>query len=446
MKSKSLIILILLLTVLLPGIEGRAQDDSGKWSLQECIDYALRQNTDIRRSDLTASQNSVNLLEAKAGILPSVSGSVRQNLGWANQTDQSSGTETFTGTNSSSYYIGSSITLFSGFKLKNNIKKAEVDLEKSQYDQDEIKEYVTVSILEAYLNILYAEEQVNNSKEQLEATKEQLFLAEERLAVGMISQSDYLQVKTELSSEELTLANAESQLAMAKVSLMQLMELPVDDNFDIIRPDLDGYVMQNLDSDPREIYNAALLIKPEIKSAELAVSSSELNVDIARSSYMPELSLAAGLSSSYLGGSGSSQYASQLGSNINPTVGLTLSIPVYSNRQTKSGVETAKIDKQNAELEKISTSNELRKEIEQVCVDVNSSEIEYTASYNQHLSTLESYEVATEKYNQGMMNSVDYLFEKANLIEAESELLQAKYNMIYNYKMLDFYTGIPITL
>lgn len=442
MMKKSLIIAYLFISIL---TVIHAQEKK-VWNLEECINYALEQNLDIRKSELSNDVNSVNILQNKASLLPSLDGSVRQSFDWMNQTDNISGEEEFTGSNGTSYSIGSNITLFNGLKLKNNIEKAEISYEQGVYDSEVIRESIAVSVLEAYLNVLYLKEQVNNSTRQLESTREQLRLAGERLNLGSISQSDYLQVKSQLSAEELTLANANSQLEMSKVSLMQLMELPVNNDFEISVPELDKYTLMELDPDPQDVFNIALQIKPQVKSAELGVTSSELDVEIAKAAYIPRVSLDAGLSTSYRSGYESDQYGLQLQNNINPSVGISISIPIFSNRQAKSQVEIARLGIQTAELEQMNTNNQLRKAIEQVCVDVNSSETEYLASYQQYLSTMESFDVATEKYRQGMMNSVDYLFEKTNLIVAESELLQSKYNMIYSYKMLDYYKGIQFTL
>jgi outer membrane protein len=445
MKSKRKIILVFLIVTLFPFIDGMAQEKGG-WTLENCIDHALQSNIQVRKTDVVNRINSINLLQSKYDRLPSVDGTVHQGFDWMNQTDAITGDEAFTGINSTSYSVGSSVTLFNGFRLKNNIKQSEIDYEKGIYDTEVLRESITISITEAYLNVLYSEEQVNNSVKQTESTKEELALAQERLALGSISKSDYLQVKSQLSSEELTLVNSRSQYAMARVTLMQLMELPVSESFQIVKPDIDAYTVLMKNPDPQDVFNIAIQIKPEIKSADLKVNSSELAVDIARASYLPKISMDAGISTNYRSSNVSSIYGSQLGNNINPSAGLTLSIPIFSKRQTRSQVQIAEMGTDNADLDKIYATNQLRKEIEQVCLDVRSSEAEYEASRQQFVSTTESFTLANEKYIQGMMNSVDYLFEKTNLIIAESKQLQSKFNMIFNYKMLDFYMGIPMTL
>ena len=204
-------------------------------------------------------------------------------------------------------------------------------------------------------------------------------------------------------------------------------------------------VNQNLYPMPLDVYNIALGIKPQIKSAEYQKESAALNEKVAAAGFYPTLSADAGIGTGY-NVHVEQGYFGQLSDQVSPSVGFSLSIPIFQKKQVKSSVTQAKISYQNAELQEIDTKNQLRKEIEQVCVDVISSQTEYEASIEQYESTLESYNIAEEKFNNGLINSVDFLFEKTNLITAESQLLQSKFSVIFNYKILDFYTGTPIEL
>ncbi|QGY42676.1 hypothetical protein GM418_03110 [Maribellus comscasis] len=443
MKTKTIILIFSILSPFL--LKAQQTDTVENWSLTDCIDYALEQNIQVRQSILTNLSNQVNKEQAEANMLPSASASVGQNFSWSNVTNTTTGESEFTGTNSTSYSVNSNITLYSGSKLKNLIKQAELDMQAGIYNSETIKESVTLSILNAYLQLLYTDEQVKNAGRQIESTTEQLNLARERLNLGIISQSDYLQVKSQLASEKLSLANANSNFAIARVSLMQLMELPVNDDFSVIGPELAESVNQNISPVAADVYSIALAIKPEIKNAEYTKESAALDKKIAEAGYYPTLSASAGLGTGYSNLS-EAGYFSQLNDQISPSVGLSLSIPIFQKKQVKSNITLAEISYQNAQLQEIDTQNQLRKEIEQVCVDVVSAQSEYEASLEQYNSTLESYNLAEEKFKNGLINSVDFLYERTNYIVAESELLQSKYNLIFNYKILDFYTGNPITL
>jgi len=417
--------------------------DSTHWTLQDCIQYALKKNVTVRGSELTYQSNTVYADQARANQLPSLNASVNQHFSWS----KSNGiNDNYAGANSTDYGVNSSLTLFNGSKLTNAIKQADLNLQSSNYDIQTNKETVSLNILNAYLQVLYAQEAVANAQNQIQSTQGQVELAKEKLSLRVISQSEYLQVKSELASEKLTLANAENDLAIARLNLMQLMELPVTDNFHIIRPVLDSLVNQQRDPIPQDVYLKALGFKPEVKSVELSKQSAALDVNIAKAGYLPRLSLNAGVNTGYTSLQSGNDYGTQLSDQLTPSVGLSLSIPIFDNRQVKSNVELAQIGTQNAELQEIDVKNQLRKEIELACTDVKSAQIEYEASVEKYDAANESYLVAEEKYRQGLINSVDFLVQKTNQITAQSNLLQSKYNLIFSYKILDFYSGIPLTL
>jgi outer membrane protein len=444
-RIRSTILYILIVSSSIQAVRAQAQDTPDTtWTLQECINYALKQNIQVRKSDLTNKSNMEYTLQAKAQRFPSLDASARQSFSWANQKNQNNVTN-FTGTNGTNYSLNAGVTIFNGFRTENNIKQSALDYQGGLFDAEALKETISLNILNAYLQVLYAQEQVNNSKNQLKSTQDQLVLADERLKLSIISQSDYLQVKSEVASEKLTLVNAQNQLDIAKVNLMQLMDHSVIKNFSIAEPNLENLINQKRNPVAQVVYDTALVIKPQIKSAALNKESAMLQEKIARAGYIPSLSLNAGVGTSYNSYISSSGYGSQLSDNFSPSVGLSLSIPIFQNRQTKTSVELAKIGIQNAELSEIDTKNQLRKSIEQACEDVVSAETKYDASLESYNATKESYQLSTEKFKQGMINSVDYLIQKTNLIVAESNLLQSKYNLVFSYKILDFYLGKPLT-
>lgn len=424
------------------GIDLSAQQDS-VWTLEKCINYALSKNIQVRKSEVVNQQYQVAADQAKAQRYPSLNASVNQNFNWSKSS--TSGTSGFTGNNGSNYSVSSGVTLFNASKITNQIKQSELNIESGKYSLETTKESISLSILQAYLQVLYAEENVKNSEKQIESTTSQLNLAGERLALQVISQSDYAQVKSQLASEKLTLANAQSTLAIDKVNLEQLMDLPVTDNFNLAHPDLTGTINQNRTPDVSKVYETALAIKPQIKNASVNKEVASLNEKIAKAGFFPTLSASAGVSSSFSSRS-TDHYFDQLNNGTEPSLGFSLSIPVYQKKQVKSNVANAKLGYQDAELSEINTRNELRKSIEQACQDVISAQIKYEASAENYKATSESSALSDEKFRQGVINSVDYLVQKTNLIVAESELLQSKFNLIFSYKVLDFYTGIPLSL
>ena len=429
---------------LLTGLTVKAQ--SKIWTLEDCIKYALDKNIQIKKSGLTNDQNQLNADQARFNRLPSVSASVSENLSWGKGFNSSTGQYgSSNGTNNTNYGLNTSVSLYNGDKLKTRIKQAELNLESGKYYSESVKESVGLSIVNAYLQLLYANENVKNAKKQIESTSEQLALAKERMDIGLISLSDYLQIKSELSTEKSTLATAQSQYAIDNVTLEQLMELPVDPGFAVSSPNLDSILIATVQPNAQDIYNIALGIKPEIKNAELTKESTALNVKIAKADYLPVVSMNGGLSSSY-SSMNTTGYGTQLNEKMTPSLGLSLSIPIFQKKQINTNVGIAAINVDNAELDVINTKNQLRKEIEQACVDVVSAQEQYNASLEQRQSTMESYDVTNEKFKVGLLNSVDFLVQKTNLITSESKLLQSKYNLIFTLKVLDYYKGIPLTL
>ena len=420
----------------------QAQQDS-TWTLQKCIEYALKQNIQVRKSELSNQRFGLYAEQAKAQRLPSLGASINQNFDWSRST--ATGSSGLTGSNGSSYSANSGVTLYNYSRLTNLIKQAELDIQGGTYSLETTKEAISLNILNAFVQVLYAEELVKNSSKQIESTTSQLNLASERLSLQVISQADYSQVKSQLASEKLTLANSESQLAIAKVNLMQLMELPVTAGFRIVHPDLGESLNQKRLPDVKSVYETALAIKPQVKGAAVNKEIASIDEKVARAGYFPTLSASAGISSSF-SSQATNPYFTQMNNGIRPSAGFSLSIPIYQKKQVKTNVAVAKIGYQDAELSETDTKNQLRKSIEQACQDVSSAQIEYEASLEKYSATKESSALSDEKFTQGIINSVDYLVSKTNLIVAESQLLQSKYNLIFSYKILDFYMGIPLSL
>ncbi|HEY9125336.1 MAG TPA: TolC family protein, partial [Bacteroidales bacterium] len=229
---------LLLLALMGLPLEGQVTDSV--WTLPKCIDYAMQKNISIQQKALTNETNRINANQAKAMRIPSLNAAVSQNFQWSRSFDNANSTYgKYSSSDGTNYSLNSSLRLFNGFKTTNDIKQAELNYQAGNYDVETLKEAISLNVLDAYLQVLYSEEQVKNSEKQIESTSHQLTLSEERLKLGSISRADYLQVNSQLATEKLTLANAQNQLAVNRVSLMQLMELPVSSSFAIEHPDME---------------------------------------------------------------------------------------------------------------------------------------------------------------------------------------------------------------
>jgi len=412
-----------------------------QWSLTDCIGYALEQNIQVRKAGVSVSLGELNLQQSKDNMLPSLSASLSENLGWRQETNAPDETS-WAGSSRTNASLSSGLTLFNGFQLKNQVRQAGLDLKSLQYSADQTMESISLNIMSAYLQVLYSEEQVTNAGNQAEVTREELALAAERLSLGAIANSDYLQVKAQLASEESSLASAANSLKMARLNLMQLMEYPVDEAFEIIRPDIDAIISTAPATDAASLYEEALRVKPQVKIASLNRENASIDLEIARGGFLPSLSLNAGMSTGF---TGAAEMGAQLKSGFSPSVGLSASIPIFRNNQTRASVTRAKYGITTAELDELNTRNQLRKEVEQAVLDAGSALINYQAALKRYDSSVENYNVSEEKFKLGAMNSVDFLIQKTNLTAAESNLLQAKYELVYSHKIIDFYRGVELT-
>lgn len=436
---------IILFLILL--FSGQANAQNKTWTLEDCINYALDRNVQVQKTMLTNDRNQLTASQAEANRLPSLNASASENFSWSKAFDYNTGLYgSSKGSNSTNFSVNSSVSLYNGQKLTNKIRQAQLDLESGKYNSDAVKESIALSILNAYLQVLYDYENVGNAEKQIVSTTEQLNLAKERMDLGVISVSDYLQIKSQLATEKSTLASAQSQLSMGKVNLMQLMELPVDPSFEISAPNLDNLLIDPATPNAQEIFNQAIAIKPQIKNAELSKESAKLGVEIAKADALPSVSMSGGVGTSYSSLSKDVAFSTQVKEKMSPQLGLSVQIPIFQKKQIRTNIASAGISVSDAELNEINTRNDLRKSIEQACADVASAKSQYAASLEQNQSAKESYDVATEKYQQSLINSVDYLIQKTNLITSESKLLQSKFNLIFSNKVVDFYKGIPLTL
>ena len=435
MRAQTFFLSIILASLSVTGI---AQNKT--WSLDECINHALENNIQVKQANLSAARSEVQASQSRDNRLPSVSASVRQNLGWSKSLDmQTNSYGNLSGSNSTNYSVSSNVTLFNGFRLQNAVKQSEINVEADKLYAETVKESVELNVMNAFLQVIYAEEQVKNAEKQLESTTEQLALAQARFDLNAISRSDLLQIESQLASEKLTYVNAQKQLSMSKVNLQQLMELSVADDFSVVSPNIDALLQQDASLTAATIYETALKLKPQIGEAKLNIQSAEIDSKIAQAAALPSLSMDAGIGTGYSSLNSNFNYANQLNNSVSPSVGLTLSIPIFQKNQVKNNVALAKIGVDNATLSELNTRNQLRKEIEQAYTDAVSAQTQYEASIEQLNATLESYKVAEEKFKLGALNSVDFLFEKTKLISAESQLLQSKFNLVFSNKIIDFY-------
>lgn len=416
------------------------------FSLEVCIEYALENSTDIGRSQNNVELQNAYLEQSKASRLPSLQLDINQQFASVGNYNNNTGEWKRNSNSSINAGLNSQMTLYNGAKIKNTILQNKITHESAEVNIQTQTELIRLNVLSAYIDALLAKENLQNSQLQLEATQKQLRYAQARSEAGVISRSDLLLIKSQLATDKTSKIEAESNLRIALVSLMQIMNMPITDSFNILQPDIENITKQNSDRNPETIYSIALGIQPNIHTAELGVKSAELETKIARSGALPSLMLNGGIGTGYSSYSNAASFSEQLSNNINPYVGLSLSIPIFQRKEVKTQVKKAQIQTDNAKLDLIDMKNNLRKYIEQACTDEQTAQSYYVALQEQLKAEKESYEVTSEMFSQGMANSVDFLLSKNNLIIAQNKFTQAKYKLVLQNKIVEYYLGKTIAL
>lgn len=450
MKQVSLIILSCLL--LLPA-GMKAEDDMPKqWTLRNCIDYALEHNITIRRNRINVESTQEDVKTAKADFLPSLSGNISQRI--VNRPNSANGTiisgDNITTSESKTSYNGSygidaSWTVYNGSKRVNTLKQQQLNSRIAELTVDESENSIEENITQLYVQILYSAEAVKVNESTLEVSQKEFERGQELFNAGSIASSDLAQLEAQVSNDNYQLVTSQTTLQNYKLQLKQLLELDGDFEMDLFLPQLDDSSVLIPLPTKDDVYQTALNLRPEIESGKLNIEAADMNIKITRAGYIPSLSLSAGIGTTNANGNDFS-FSEQVKQNWNNSIGLTLSIPIFDKRQTKSAVNKAKLQRQTSELDLMDNQKTLYKTIESLWLSANSAQQQYVAATQKLKSTQASYALVSEQFNLGMKNTVELLTEKNNLLSAQQETLQAKYTAILNAGLLRFYQGEEIDL
>lgn len=431
-----------------------AQDSlyTKEWDLAACIDYSLKQNIQIKKDKLSLEESSIDIKSAKADLFPGLSFSTGHNIvnrpynetssivDGSNLISTSSKTS-YTGT----YGLNASWILYNGGKRLNTLDMQKLNNKIARLNVAASENTIQESITQIYVQILYAAEAVQVNENTLQISEAQRERGKELWKAGSIAKSDYAQLESQCSTDKYQLVTAQAALQNYKLQLKQLLELDGEEDMQLILPQLDDKDVLTPLPAKGEIYKAAVALRPEIEAGRLGVETSKLDIDIARSGYRPTISLSAGIGTNHTTGSDFT-FSEQVKNGWNNSIGVSLSIPIFNNRQTKSSIQKAKLQQKNSELELQNQQKTLFKTIEGLWLDANSAQQSYVAASEKLRSTQISYDLVSEQFNLGMKNTIDLLTEKNNLLSAQQEQLQAKYMAILNAQLLHFYAGDQINL
>ncbi|MBN2867826.1 MAG: TolC family protein [Flavobacteriaceae bacterium] len=430
--------------LLLVGLSASAQQK--KWSLQECVDYALENNITILQGENSILNNEQNIDAAKGQFLPSVSGFVGHTLSLGNR-------ELFPGQfvdrtdNSTNASISLNQTVFNGFRLTNLYKQSQLNLETSKLELNRIKDDISLNVVNAYLNVLFNIENLEIAKAQYSFSKKQLDQVRDLVDAGVQPQANVYDAEATLSSDLQSVTVAENNYELALLSLSQLLQLPYE-GFEVEVIELDNPSSELMYNNASPIVSYALDNRYEIKVAQKNIENSALNTEISKSGYLPTVSF------NYAFGSNvfftnlidtEDSFFNQLNNQKGHRFSLNVSVPIFSQFQNKTNVAKAKIQEENAQLNLKQAKLDVEANVQRAFTDAKAALRAYEAAK----SSLQSQEIAfqnsQERYDIGAMNAFDLEQSRLRLVNAESSLINAKYDFIFKTKVLDFYLGKPIT-
>jgi outer membrane protein len=458
-----------------------------RFTLSECVDYAVKNNLSVRQSGWDVVQSEVALQQSKADLLPSVNANTSVSYSVGRTINQFTNDYVEAPVRQQDIGVTAQLPLFSGLRRLNTIKRNRIGVGVSELDLAATKNDVTLDVIAAYTQILLNIELLETTQFQQRTVQSQLQRSQRLVEAGSVPQADALQFDAQLAQREVAVVDAENNLALAQLQLKQLLQIPAEQSLEVVIPEVDVPEEAQLPASAEVVYDQAVANLPAIRSADQQITGAEYGIAIARADYYPSLSLVGGLGSSYsslapptIPRAGSENiidinpnpigfinlngerldvlseverpeefvdntYLNQLDFNLRRFVQLRLDIPIFNNWQVRSNVANAKIQLENAQINALSQRNVVRQNIEQAYLDAKSAAKSYTATQRQVASLQEAFKNTEARYQAGAIDAVDYNQAQNDLNGAESDLVRTKYNYVFSLKVLDFYQGNPLT-
>lgn len=438
--------IIFTLSFILASLAASAQQSRG-WTLRQCIDYALENNITVKQQDVTRRQNEVQLSTAKNSRLPDLNASASQNWSFGRGLT-SENTYSNRNTSSTSLSLGTTVPLFTGFRIPRTIELNKLNLEAATADLGKARDDISVQVAQAYVQILYNIELRDVAQRQIDIDSMQVERLREMYCTGKASGVEVAQQEATLAQSRLTLTQADNDYRISLLTLAQLLELPSPEGFTIVRPDIATLTVDEAAALPLpdEIFQEAIAFKPEVKAETLRLKSTEMSIKIAQSALWPTLSLSAGLGSNYYKTNGfdTESFGRQMRNNFSQYIGLSLNIPIFNRFETRNSIRSARLDRESQQLRLDDVKKTLYKEIQQAYYNAVAARAQYASSTEATASNKAAFDLMSAKYEYGKANITEFNESKNNWLKAESDLARAKYEYMYDTSLLDFYRGRPL--
>lgn len=414
------------------------------WSLENLIDYALENNITFKDAALNKDIAAVDYYKSKSSRLPNLFGSASQSFSSGNTIDPITSDFVTDQINSTNIGLNTSVTLFQGNQINNQIKQNKIFFDQSIYQQEVEKNNITLNIVEIYLQALYSKENIVIAENNLKVSQQEVLRAKSRLDAGTIALNDYTEAQSLEATNKYNIITAKNEYQQYIISLKQLLELSpmyilqiesINENMDLV----------NLALNKADVYSKTLGYLPEMKVSNLNIEASEKELDIAKGGFLPTLSLTGSLGSGYTSINDNS-FSYQFDVNFNQRLGLSLTIPIFNRNQTKSAVQTATINIDKAEIQKLGTEKEIYRKVETAFQNATSAQEQVIVAETSKTASEQSYKLAQKKYELGDLSTTDLVISQNTYTNAQQNYLQAKYLNILYHQLLQFYQGNSIKL
>ncbi|RZK42782.1 MAG: TolC family protein [Pedobacter sp.] len=417
-------------------------------TIQQAIEKTLTNNLQVRQSKLSESLSEENLKQSKFALAPSLNSGIGQNMNWGRNQGVSGLFENTQRYNLSAN-LSSGVDVFNGFSKINQIRQNKILLEAGKANTDKVKNDLILQVVTSYLQILYNKDFLVAAEEQLTVAKQLLNQQQQLLDEGNKTLADLSQAKSQVATAELNVTNAANALSISYITLAQLMDVPSSTVYDVQLPAVNSFTAPGTVVDAEKLFRDALGTFPDIKLAALNSAASKVGVDIAKGSLYPRLSFNASYGTSYFYNYNAllpnQSLADQFQNNLGKGIGLSLQIPIFNGLQARSSVNRARINLMQTETQEQLAKNNLNKIIYQAVADLKAAESRYQSTTNAFLAQKDAYYVIEERYNVGLVNSLDYSTAQTNRNKAEIDMIQAKYDLLFRAKVIDYYLGKQIT-
>ena len=412
-----------------------------KWTLDECINYAMENNLTLKASKLKQQSAQEDVLQSKAALLPTLSANTNQGVGYSPFTNSGANKAYYNG----SYGVNAQWTVWNGGQNTNTVKQNKLTEEQAELSTNTTANSLQEQITQLYVQILYMSEAIDVNRQSLETSKKNEERGQQMVEVGKMSKADLAQLTAQRAASEYSIVESETQLAKYKLQLKQVLDLDAGTSFDVAIPSTSD--QQALADIPTliSVYEAALAHRPEIKNALFGIESSDLQMKIAKAGSLPTVTLNGGVGTS-TNSMSSLAWGTQMKNNVDLSASVGVSVPIFDSRRTKTNINKARISQEQAHVNYENEQHELYSTIESLWLDAINNQQKFRSASASVESEQESYNLLSEQFNLGLKNIVELMTGKDKLLSAQQNKLQSKYTTILSQQLLKFYQNGTIKL